>query len=123
MCIQDLHLDYENWLSKIILYKEDLRSLNSSLLNLLEKSIADGGENELENFQKKFKNQGRKISLIIHNVKTKQDILTQFPQEHPIEADDILYDDHISLKNEYYKFESVFAELKNDFDSFISKFI
>ena len=106
--IQGLNTDCEDWLRKIIFYQEELNSLNCSLLQVLKNSMINESRNEIEKFQKRLKDQGQKLNLILHNVKTKQEILTQFPKEHTIKSDDLLYNDHILLKNEYSEFESFF---------------
>ena len=123
MQIQELHLVYQNWLNKISFYQQELKLLNSSSLEALDSRKLNGLTDELEELQKKMNNQTRKISLITHNVKTKQDLLTQFPKEHIIDSDDILYEDHLSLKDEFVKIESLFLESKKEFTDYLLKLL
>ena len=121
IALVDLHVEHKEWLNKLLFYKDDLKIMQSHLDEIASKNNHQDVLVFVERFENQFKIQNEQIDFLKHNIKQHLNNIEESIINNPIASNHRKMDDHAPERDKMIRFEELFAELRKDVLSFLSK--
>jgi hypothetical protein len=119
----DLHVEHKEWLNKLLFYKDDLKIMQSRLDEIASKNNSKEVLVFVERFENQFKIQKEQIDVLNHDIKQHVNKIEESIINNPIASNHRKMDDHAEEREKMIRFEELFAELRKDLLSFLSKWL
>jgi hypothetical protein len=121
--IHELHALHSQWMSAIMLAKDELSSFS---LRLKEIDAANTGQDikaQVEHFQNQFIIQKEVIDVLEHDIKTDENRIAENAKENvtAVEHRRVVEDQNIRDRMEIFK--KIFGELKMEYQGFLGKYL
>lgn len=116
----EIHHDYVNWMKHLDFCKDELQSWQNRLDEVVKRNNQTEILKQVEHFQNQFIRQREVIDTLRHDIKLADGSLAQNAMENPVASDRRLFDKPEALKEEYETFDKIYAELKIEFEKFLS---
>ena len=121
--IHELHALHSQWMSAIMLAKDELSSFS---LRLKEIDAANTGQDikaQVEHFQNQFIIQKEVIDVLEHDIKSDERRLVESAKENvtAVEHRRVVEDQNIRDRMEIFK--KIFGELKMEYQGFLGKYL
>jgi hypothetical protein len=123
IALVDLHLEHKEWLNKLLFYKDDLKIMQIRLDEIASKNNHQEVLVFVERFQNQFKIQNEQIDFLKHDIKQHVNNIEESIINNPIASNHRKMDDHAEERQKMIRFEELFAELRKDLLSFLSKWM
>jgi len=117
------HEENTEWSNKLAFYKGEIKILRNRLEIIAEKSNHKDVLALVEKFQNQFIIHRNTIDEINHKITISEDKLQEEINENPMASDHRKVTYHQAEKEEIQTFEKVFAELREEFNRFVSKWM
>ncbi len=117
------HEENTDWLNRLDFYKEDIKILTKRLEEIASKNSAAEVLSEVERFQNQFIIQNNNIDEIKHLVKENEDLLKKEIESNPVAVDHRKMEYHEKEKELVEAFEKNFNSLRDDYNTFSSKWM
>lgn len=128
--MQDNHIylsnlieDENNWKSELELQKDQITIFEGRLGEVLKSNTNSEVRASGEQFQNKLIRQREVIDILLHDIQVERDNLNQFAKDHPIALDHMYFQDHKGLRERIFTNTDIFRGMRNDFYSFVEKWI
>ena len=121
IALVDLHVEHKEWLNKLLFYKDDLKIMQSRLDEIASKNNSKEVLVFVERFENQFKIQKEQIDVLNHDIKQHVNKIEESIINNPIASNHRKMDDHAEEREKMIRFEELFAELRKDLLSFLSK--
>ena len=123
IALVDLHVEHKEWLNKLLFYKDDLKIMQSRLDEIASKNNNQEVLVFVERFENQFKIQKEQIDVLNHDIKQHVNKIEESIINNPIASNHRKMDDHAEEREKMIRFEELFAELRKDLLSFLSKWL
>ncbi len=123
IALVDLHVEHKEWLNKLLFYKDDLKIMQSRLDEIASKNNIKEVLVFVERFENQFKIQKEQIDVLNHDIKQHVNKIEESIINNPIASNHRKMDDHAEEREKMIRFEELFAELRKDLLSFLSKWL
>lgn len=121
--IDDLHFEHENWQKELSFMQDEVNVFENRLEEIVQRNTGKEVLAEAEHFQNQFIRQKEVIDTMKHNIKLEEEGLAKYAKEHPVAIDHVHFDDHTKTREEMHKERVIFAELKNEYYRYLSKYM
>jgi uncharacterized coiled-coil DUF342 family protein len=119
--ISDLHSEHTEWLNKLAFTKDEIQSFNNRLAEVIKANNTIEVAANVEHFQNQFIRQREVIDELRHEIKQYENSLIMQVEANPVASDHRIVVDHPGLRDQMETFERIYAELKIEFNHFLSK--
>lgn len=117
----DLHAENQEWIEKMAFYKDQIETLTNRLGEVATKYTDKDITATIEHLQNQLIRQKEVLDELRHEIKADDKSLAQNAQANPVASDHRLFADHPHLRDKVETYDKLFAELKAEFDRFLSK--
>lgn len=119
------HIDtsHNEWLSSLEFYKDDIDILNNRLLEITKKNTGNEAREGIEHFQNQFDIQRQNISDLEHRIKANLRNCAEDIKYHAGKVSTVQADTAESLQNEMVNFEKWIKDLRDQYNSFLAKWM
>lgn len=121
--IIDQHLENQDWLKSLEFYKEEISILNKRLQEVTGKNNSREFLEVLEHFQNQFIVHRNNIDELAHAIKVNEQGLVNEVNANPIAVDHRKVENHDVEADFIGYFEKNFAELRTEYNTFLSKWM
>ena len=121
--IIDQHLENQDWLKRLDFYKEEIAILKERLDEVTGKNNAPDFLKDVEHFQNQFIVQRNNIDELGHSIKMNEQSLVKEVNANPIAVDHRKVENHETEADFITYFEKNFAELRGEYNRFLSKWM
>lgn len=121
--IIDQHLENQDWLKRLAFYKEEIVILKERLDEVTTKNNALDFLKDVEHFQNQFIVQRNNIDELGHSIKMNEQRLVNEVNANPVAVDRRKVENHVTEEDFIGYFEKNFAELRTDYNKFLSKWM
>jgi hypothetical protein len=121
--ITKLHIEHIEWLNKFLFYKDDLKIMQHRLEEVAAKNNSKECLIQVEHFQNQFKIQNQQIDILKHEIKQDESLIEKSINDNPIASDHRKLQDNGSLRDGMQRFEELFAAMRKELMTFLSKWM
>lgn len=121
--IIDQHLENQDWLKRLDFYKEEIIILKERLDEVTKKNNASDFLRDVEHFQNQFIVQRNNIDELAHSIKKNEQGLVKEVNSNPVAVDHRKVENHLAEEDFIGYFEKNFAELRGEYNRFLSKWM
>lgn len=121
--IFDQHSENQNWLKSLEFYKEEISILNKRLQEVTGKNNAPDFLKEVEHYQNQFIVQRNNIDELAHAIKMNEKEIVKEVNANSIAVEHRKVESHEAEADFLGYFEKNFAELRTEYNKFLSKCI
>ncbi len=116
----EIHQDVTTWMKNLAFCKDEVAIWQNRLDEVVTKNNNTEVLKQVEHFQNQFIRQREVMDLLNHDLKLADAALAQNAAENPIASDRRLFEQPVGLQDQVETFEKIYAELKADFEKFLS---
>ena len=121
--IIDQYLENQDWLKRLDFYKEEITILKERLDEVTKKNNASDFLKDVEHFQNQFIVQRNNIDELAHSIKKNEQGLVKEVNSNPVAVDHRKVENHLAEEDFIGYFEKNFAELRGEYNRFLSKWM
>lgn len=121
--LSDLHSDHKMWTSRLGFYKEEVDMFESYLGEVSTKNTSKECLAEVEQFQNQFIRQKEVVDELVHDIKLKEESLTQYAKDNPVAIDHVYFKPEPGLTDRFETFEKIYGDMKGDYRKFLAKWM
>jgi hypothetical protein len=121
--IYDQHSENQDWLKRLDFYKEEIIILKERLDEVTSKNNASDFLKDVEHFQNQFIVQRNNIDELGHSIKMNEQGLVNEVKANPVAVDHRKVEKHETEADFIGYFEKNFAELRTEYNKFLSKWM
>jgi hypothetical protein len=118
-----LHFDHKVWMNQLGFYKIELKIFSEKLEEVASRNINNEMNISIEQFQNRFIIQNNEMDILIHKIKLNEHQISvphnKGPYLTPLEA----AENYAKIKNEMEQFIKLYAEFKDQFYRFLTKWM
>lgn len=115
--------DHDTWLKSISFYDDDLDTLENRLVEIVKKNNGHEAMAGVEHFQNQFIVQRNNIDELRHEINMHAGKVALDAQAHAGRINTSFATEHATLKEQFDSFEKVINELRQEFNTFLSKWM
>ena len=104
-------------------YYDEVTTFEHRLEELVQRNTKTEVTSQIEHFQNQFIRQKEVAQEIMSKCRDHDKFLANQAKDHPIAIDHVLFADHTKLRDEADTFEKIYRELKDEFMSFLRKWM
>ena len=121
--LTELHAEHKEWLNKLSFYKDDLTVMQYRLNEIAAKNSSKDALVMIERFQNQFKIQNEQIDILKHDINQHSANIEASISSNPVASDHRTMEDHAPEREKMERFEELFASLRKELLSFLSKWM
>ena len=121
--IDELHFEHNVWIKAMQFYYDEVTTFEHRLEELVQRNTKTEVTSQIEHFQNQFIRQKEVAQEIMSKCRDHDKFLANQAKDHPIAIDHVLFADHTKLRDEADTFEKIYRELKDEFMSFLRKWM
>ena len=121
--ISTQHSEHNEWRNKLSFYKDDLKVMHHRIDETAGKNTSKEFEAGLEHFQNQMIIQQEQIDILNHHINLHETELKTSVTNNPVASDHRSMHDHSEQREDMAKFEELFASLRKELMSFLSKWM
>lgn len=119
--LSDLHFEHIQWNSELMFWKDEIPTFEHRLEEIVARYTAKDVLSKLEHFQNQLILHNNAITALLREIKSHEKELSQFAKEHPIAIGHVRFNDHTDIINRMDMQRVLYANIKKEFFSFLSK--
>lgn len=120
--IGELHPEVQEWISYCMFVKDEVRTLNLRLEEIIGKYTDHGVQAQVEHFQNQFIRQNEASDELLHDLRAAEHVFSDIAQKNPASAH-VLFDDHVELRDKVETHKQIFEALRHEFQLFLAKYM
>lgn len=117
------HQDNIMWINKLLFYKVDLIIMQNRLDEVTSKNNAVDFLKSVDHFQNQLIIQREQNDILKHEVKQRENMIEKEVIAHPVASDHRRIEEDFSLNERLISYEDLFASLRKELLSFVSKWM
>jgi hypothetical protein len=119
--IHELHAEHNNYLSTLAFAKDEIKTFNNRLSEIVTANTKQDILAQVEHFQNQFIRHNEVIDELNHEVHECETRIAKIAESNNVATDHRKVDDHADLRDQMETFDHIFSELKTEFKSFLEK--
>ncbi|MDX1903652.1 MAG: hypothetical protein SFU27_05785 [Thermonemataceae bacterium] len=119
--INELHFEHKLWQSEANFFTDELKIYQNRLEEIATKNTGDEISKKISHFQNQFIIQKEQLDILNHEIKVHEQYLSGVAQENTNSVDHKLFDNHGELEDKANTFRKLYAELKQEFMTFLAQ--
>jgi len=119
--IHELHSEHNTYLSTLAFAKDEIKTFNSRLSEIVTANTKKEILAQVEHFQNQFIRHNEVIDELKHEVNECELRIAKIAESNNVATDHKKVDDHADLRDQMDTFSHIFSELKNEFKLFLEK--
>lgn len=119
----DLHFEHKQWQSELAFWKDELKTFNTRLEELVERWTDKNVLAQLEHFQNQFIRQGEIIDTLQHEINVHETDMATHDEKGENVMNVDLTKHHLAFRERMETQRKIYADLKKDFYRFLSKYM
>jgi hypothetical protein len=120
---EEVHFQHKVWMNQLAFYKEGLKIFSERLTEVASKNTNQEVHIHVEQFQNRFIIQKNEISKIEHLIHINEDEAVQTSELHIRRIDYEATEAFVQIQTAMDIFEKLYKDLKDDFYSFLGKYM
>lgn len=120
--ISDLHPEIIDWINYSLFVKDEIKSLNIRLGEIIHKYTDHGVQAQVEHFQNQFIRQDEASDELLHDLHAAEHVFSNIAKTNPASSH-VLFDDHVELRDKAETHKRIFEELRHEFQLFLAKYM
>ncbi|MFV8324803.1 hypothetical protein [Flavobacterium sp. ZS1P14] len=121
--IYQLHEEHKTWLNKLSFYKDELKIMDSRILEVAKKNTSKEVRSLADHFNNQLIIQKEQIDILTHDIKSHELYLEAAALDNPNGIDKEKFSDHKKHRESIAIFEKLFKDLREDLIDFLSKWM
>jgi hypothetical protein len=117
------HEENMEWLNSLSFYTDEIKIMQTRLGEIASKNNSKDVLPAVEHFQNQLIVQKDHIDTLKHKINISNDAISTELKENPTAADRRTMEDHTDIREGMLTFEFMFASLKKEFNTFLSKWM
>jgi len=118
--ISDLHFEHKLWKSQLEFQRDELKSFNRRLEEVVVRWTDKDILSNIEKYQNNFIRHNEVIDTLLHEIGVQENKLTAFAISHPIAIDHVHFDDHSEMRESVETQQTIYNKLKKEFMRFLT---
>jgi DNA repair ATPase RecN len=119
--IHELHAEHNNYLSTLAFAKDEIKTFNNRLSEIVTANTKHEILAQVEHFQNQFIRHNEVIDELKHEVHKCETKIAKIAESNNVATDHKKVDDHSDLREQMNTFDHIFSELKTEFKLFLEK--
>ncbi|WP_458626088.1 hypothetical protein [Winogradskyella sp. PC D3.3] len=119
----DLHFEHNQWRSELAFWEDELKSFKNRLEELVVRWTDEDMLAQLEHYQNAFIRQGEVIDILQHDIHVHEANMSALDNEGEDALDRLLVKNHVEFRNRMETQRHIYAELKQEFFRFLTKYM
>ena len=119
----DLHFEHEQWRSELAFWKDELKSFNNRLSELVTRWTDKEVLAQLEHYQNQFILHGGVIENLRETIEKHEINIAGHSQKGNVSMDVALVKVHLEFREKMETQRQIYADLKKEFFRFLSKYM
>ncbi len=119
--VSEIHADLTNWVKELVFYKDEVKTFQTRLEEVVKQNNKMEVLAEVEHFQNQFIRQLEVIDTLKHDFKQFENVLTANVMANPVASDHRQMAFPVELIDQHETFLKIYMELKTDFEKFLAK--
>lgn len=119
--LYDQHSEHTEWLKNLNFYVDEMTIMQKRLEDISSKNSGLEVRKEIEHFQNQFIIQTKFIDDMKRNIKLDEKVIMANINSNPVASDHRKAEDHTKERDMMKSFESNFADIRKEFNLFLSK--
>ncbi len=120
---EDLHFEHMQWRSELAFWEDELKSFNNRLSELVTRWTKRDMLTQLEHFQNEFILHGGVIDDLKESIEIHESSIAGLSMAGKDAMDTILMKKHLEFRKKMEEQRLIYAALKKDFFSFLTKYM
>lgn len=119
--VTELHAERKEWLNTLQFYKDDIISLRKRLEEVVAANSKTEVRAQVEHFQNQFVRHLEVNDELRHQINANEQAFVAEESKNPVATDHKSAPDHADLRDKVATYEKLFKELRDEFNTFVSK--
>ncbi|MBI1307369.1 MAG: hypothetical protein GC181_12265 [Bacteroidetes bacterium] len=119
--ISELHSRYTQWKKDLEFYRDEIRTFNTRLEELVSQNTKTEVTAQIEHFQNQFIRQNEVIDTLEHDIHAEEHKLAENAQANTVAVEHRKVEENTDLGDQFETFVKIYNELKNEFTEFMAK--
>ncbi|OYU96402.1 MAG: hypothetical protein CFE21_08375 [Bacteroidetes bacterium B1(2017)] len=119
--LSEIHADLTNWVSELKFYKDEVKTFQTRLEEVVKQNNKHEVMAEVEHFQNQFIRQNEVIDTLKHDFKQFDNVIAANIENNPVASDHRAIALPVDLKDQHDTFLKIYNELKVEFEKFLAK--
>ena len=119
--LSELHVRYTSWLKDLEFYRDEVKTFNTRLEEIVVRNTKIEITSQVEQFQNRFIRQNEVIDILHHDIAKDHKRLVYNAKSNNVATDRRRVEDNLELTQRMSTFVKLFEELKKDFAEFLTK--
>jgi len=119
----DLHFEHNQWRSELAFWEDELKSFENRLEELVVRWTDKDMLAQLEHYQNAFIRQSEVIDILQHDIHVHEANMCALDDKGEDALDRVLVKNHVEFRNRMETQRHIYAELKQEFFRFLSKYM
>ena len=117
------HEEHTKWLKELAFYKDEIKVMQNRIDEIISKNTNKEVAVQVEHFQNQLFIQDSNASKLIHQINHDENAIQNSIKDNPVASDHRHTEDHKEEREMVERFEMHFKELKNELNTFLSKWM
>lgn len=119
--IYDQHSEHSEWLKKLSFYTDEMSIMQKRLEDISSKNSGEEVRKEIEHFQNQIFIQTKFVDDMKKVIKLDEKVIIANINQNPVASDHRKAEDHSKERQQIESFETNFAGIRKEFNTFLSK--
>lgn len=119
--LSDLHKEFTTWTKNLEFYRDEIKTYNSRLEEIVSRNSKIEVTSKVEHFQNQFIRQNEVIDELIHDIHAEEHKIAENAQENNVATDHRKAEVNTGLQSRMETFDKIYAELKDEFTRFMQE--
>jgi len=117
------HAENETWMNNVAFYRDEISIMQGRLQELASKNTSRDVLKQVEHFQNQFIIQKQRLDELKHHINLSNDALSGEIAKTQTVLENCKVKDHAEARKDMHAFERLYAPLKKEFNTFLSKWM
>jgi len=119
--LKDLHNDYKEWKKNLEFYRDEIKTYNHRLEEIITANNKVEVTSQVEHFQHQFIRQNEVIDELVHDINAEEHKIVENAQANNVATDHRKSEVNEKLVDQVQTFDKIFGELKDEFNRFAAE--
>ncbi|MFT4523654.1 MAG: hypothetical protein ACI8ZN_002609 [Bacteroidia bacterium] len=119
--LSELHKTNGEWVKKLEFYRDEVKTFNNRLEELVVQNTKVEVTAQIERFQNQFIRENEVIDILVHDIHEEEVKIAAMAQANNVATDHRKAEENAGLVDRMQMFDKIFAELKAEFTRFAAK--
>lgn len=121
--ISELHQEHKTWLNKLLFYKDELKIMDSRILEVAKKNTSKEAQSLVDYFNNQIIIQKEQIDILSHDIKSHERYLDAAALDKSKDINKAKFLDHQKHRESIVTFEKLFKDFREELMTFLSKWM